>query len=64
MLINSMSSSNALACRMTRQRISRFDRLGSGLPRARPIKPANNTPSVANISSTIRIVRKVFTSPT
>ncbi len=57
----SMNNSNAAAWRMTRQRINWFDRLGSVPPRATPIRPANNTPTVANMNRPIRKGRKWLT---
>ena len=59
-VISSANSSSATACRITRQRISRFDRRGSPPPRTRPNMPANSTPSVASISRPTRTDRNVL----
>ncbi len=59
-VINNANNSSAAACRITRQRISWFERAGLP-PRTKPKRPANSTPRVANISRATRTARKVFT---
>src|SRR5262249_40180234 len=60
-VIKSRNSSSAAPCKMTRQRISWLDRVRSASPRARPSRPANSTPRVANISTATQMARNVFT---
>lgn len=55
---------NATACNRTRQRIKVLDKRAFSPPRAKPIKPANSTPTVPSIAKPTRIVRNVVIGST
>ena len=59
MPMRSMAITRVAAWRITRQRISRLDRIGSLRLLAMPIMPNSRTPSVAAIAMTRSTIRNV-----